>query len=130
MPSTKAFQGLKRAFTKAISMKMPINLFDERGRLKRKPIDRFEPSFLRLARSIPAGYHHLFRGVSVGHSLGFSGLRQFHTLSQAIAWVESGPGDSWAYKRHVKVSLDDLLACTSSTIPEHILVIIRRTVPA
>ncbi|WED79069.1 hypothetical protein [Aeromonas allosaccharophila] len=42
--------------------------------------------------------------------------------------MESEIGAANAYKRPIRLTLDDVLACTSNTLPESLLVQIRRYV--
>ena len=102
--------------------------YDELGRTMRRSTPLYKPSLLLLVKRISQHYQVQFRGVTLGHRLGFCGMRQFANLALAVRWMESEIGAANAYKRPIRLTLDDVLACTSNTLPESLLVQIRRYV--
>lgn len=105
--------------------------FDHMGRPVRLTAPSlYTPPLLTLANRIPPRYRQYFVGVTLDSRLGFTGRHQFHYLAQAIRWMESPVGVEWAIKgRTAPPTLDDLLQCTSRTIPDTIITQIRRYLP-
>ncbi|MGC3004645.1 hypothetical protein ACPF8X_41280, partial [Streptomyces sp. G35A] len=96
-----------------------------------RPKVRHATPFSRLAREIPPAMRaRLLRNVTLDHRLGFTSMRRFGSLEQALEWAESDVGYAWANKRFQRrLGLDDLLACTGFPVPEPVISRLRQLLP-
>ncbi|AEH16256.1 hypothetical protein L5M38_22200 [Shewanella sp. SM101] len=89
--------------------------------VERKRCSKVKSPLVNFIEKIPPRLRGCFVGVTIDSRLGYTGKRQFHSLSQALMWAESECGHSWADKRFLKpISLETLLDCTAMSVPESV----------
>lgn len=85
---------------------------------------------IRLLLAVGKGHLHMFRGVTVDETLGYTGSRTFPTAAAALHWLQPPsavdawhPAESYRIKRGLvrELTLDDLLAKCTGAPPEAVL---------